>query len=107
MPRASRRFASSAPISDARTMSSSPARSATTEMISSGRLPNVAFSSPPMAGPVRAARCSVLWTMSTASGTIATAAMKKTNGAPAPAFSRTTVSGMAISSQWIENRTWR
>ena len=42
-------------MSEARTMSSKPARSATIAMISSGRLPNVAFSRPPTAGPVRAA----------------------------------------------------
>jgi hypothetical protein len=68
-------------------------------MISSGRLPNVALSSPPSAAPVYAARCSVLWTMSAASGTIARAATKKMSGAAAPRISSPAATGMAIRSQ--------
>ena len=68
-------------------------------MISSGRLPNVASSRPPSAAPVCADRCSVLWTMSAASGTIASAATKKTTGAAAPAISSAAAAGMAIKSQ--------
>lgn len=44
-----------APMSEARTMSNSPALRATIEMISSGALPKVALSSPPTASPVREA----------------------------------------------------
>jgi hypothetical protein len=40
------------PVSDAFTISVSPARSAMKPMISSAALPKVAFSRPPMAGPV-------------------------------------------------------
>ena len=46
-------------------------------MISSGALPKVALSSPPMASPVREAMCSVASTMSVAIGIIATHALKK------------------------------
>jgi len=53
------RFASRAPMIEARTISSSPDLSATNAMISSGTLPNVALSSPPAAGPNRLASCSV------------------------------------------------
>ena len=42
------------PISDALTTSCSPASSANSAMISSGALPNVTFSRPPMPGPERA-----------------------------------------------------
>jgi hypothetical protein len=68
-------------------------------MMSSGRLPNVALSSPPTAGPVRSATCSVLWTISAASGTMASAATKKTSGAAAPARSKMAATGTSTSSQ--------
>ena len=68
---------------EARTMSSSPARSATMAMISSGALPKVAFSRPPTASPVRVASCSVACTIRRAIGTMASAAAKNTNGAVA------------------------
>src|SRR5262245_1144791 len=104
MPRAKSELASSAPMSEARTISTRPARNATIVMISSGRLPKVALSKPPIADPVRAARCSVLWTMSTASGTIASAAQKKTSGGAAPFAFSAAATGMAINSQWIDYR---
>ncbi len=52
MPSASNRFARIAPMIEARTISSSPALKATSAMMSSGALPNVAFSNPPTASPV-------------------------------------------------------
>src|SRR5947199_10850113 len=64
-------------MSEARTMSNSPAFRATTAMISSGALPKVALSSPPTASPVREAICSVAATMSEAIGIMATHAAKK------------------------------
>jgi hypothetical protein len=45
--------------------------------------------------------------MSTASGTIATAAQKKSTGAPAPTAFNTTAIGTASRSQWIDQRICR
>lgn len=58
-------------------MSSMPALSATNAMMSSGALPNVALSKPPMASPVREAICSVAWMMRLAMGMMDSAAEKK------------------------------
>ncbi len=52
-------FVTMAPAIDALTRAYSPARSAASAMMSSVRLPSVAFSRPPMASPVRAATDSV------------------------------------------------
>jgi hypothetical protein len=95
-------LASKAPIREARTISISPARSATIAMMSSGRLPNVALRSPPRAGPVRAARCSVLCTIRFARGTMARAAPRKMKGAATPMASIAAATGIRISSQWID-----
>src|SRR5262245_29289186 len=67
-----RLFVTTAPVSEALTRSSMPARSAVTAMTSSVRLPSVALSSPPTASPVLAATLSVAWLNRPASGTIAT-----------------------------------
>lgn len=77
---ASSRLARIAPIKDARTISKWPARSATSAMIISGALPNVALSSPPTASPVCVASCSVEVTISRAIGTMDRAAEKNSNG---------------------------
>ncbi len=87
---------------DARTMSKRPACSATSAMISSGALPNVAFSRPPIASPVRVAICSVDSTMSRAIGRIASAAEKKSTGACACACSSASDAGMNANSQYID-----
>ena len=87
---------------DARTMSSRPAFSATSAMISSGALPNVALSSPPTASPVRVASCSVESTISRAMGMIASAAEKKSTGAGTCARSSARETGMNASSQLID-----
>ena len=88
---------------EARTMSTYPALRATSAMMSSGALPNVAFSSPPTASPVRVAICSVARTIIAAIGTMASAAEKKTTGAgEAPMCSTASVIGMNASSQLIE-----
>ncbi len=52
-------------------------------MITSGALPEVALSRPPIASPVRTAICSVACTISAAMGMIDSAAEKKTAGAGA------------------------
>jgi hypothetical protein len=92
-------------MSEARTISTRPARKATTAMISSGRFPNVALSRPPTAGPVCSATCSVLRTIRAASGTMASAATRKTTGAATAARSRTIAIGINTSNQSIEGRS--
>src|SRR6266576_3998677 len=89
-------------MSEARTMSNSPALRATIAMISSGALPKVAFSSPPMASPVRNAICSVASTMRCAMGMIATQAEKKIHVcACGQTCSSATVMGTKMRSQLI------
>ena len=51
-PSTSRRFPTIEPTSDARTTSVRPSETATSAMINSGALPNVALRKPPMPGPV-------------------------------------------------------
>ena len=59
------------PVSDAFTISVSPARSAMKAMISSAALPKEALSKPPTPGPVWWVRCSVASPMSPARGKMA------------------------------------
>ncbi len=66
------------PVSEAFTISVSPARRAMKAMISSAALPKVAFRSPPMPGPVWWVRCSVASPMSPARGRMARQAATKT-----------------------------
>src|SRR5262245_41278603 len=84
---------------DARTMSKNPALKATRAMISSGALPNVALSRPPMASPVRVAICSVESTMSRAIGRMERAAEKNRTGGATCAYSSATEMGMKARSQ--------
>ena len=65
------------PTIDALTTSWRPASSANSAMISSGALPNVTLSKPPIPGPERAASSSVASPISAAVGMIPSAAMTK------------------------------
>ena len=67
------------PVSDAFTMSSMPARSATRAMMSSAAFPSVALRRPPMPSPTRVASFSVASPSSPASGMMATQARTKTS----------------------------
>ncbi len=67
------------PVSEALTISVSPARRAMKAMISSAALPNVALSSPPTPGPVWCVRCSVASPISPARGRIARQEVTKTS----------------------------
>ena len=71
------------PTSEALTTSCRPSRSAKKAMISSGALPNVTLSRPPMPGPERAASSSVARPMSAAVGITPSAAAEKIAGAAA------------------------
>ena len=82
------------PMIEALTTSCSPALSANRAMISSGALPNVTFSRPPMPGPDRAASSSVARPISAAVGMTPAAETAKITIASACASSRTTASGM-------------
>jgi hypothetical protein len=84
------------PAIDAFTTSWSPAFSANRAMISSGALPNVTFSSPPIPGPERAARCSVASPISAAVGITPSAAVTKMITGDAWAISSATAMGMKI-----------
>ena len=88
------------PTSDALTTSWSPSLSANRAMISSGALPNVTFSSPPIPGPERAASSSVASPMSAAVGMIPSAATMKINAAEAWASSSATAAGMNGTSRY-------
>ena len=79
-PRTSSRLPMMLPVIDALTSSTWPSPSATTAMISSAALPNVALRKPPHAGPERSASSSVAEPMSPASGTSETAAVMNTHG---------------------------
>ena len=70
-PSMNRLLVTIAPVIEAFTRSSIPARSAAMAMTSSVRLPSVAFSRPPIASPVFAATLSVAWLSRAASGTMA------------------------------------
>ena len=82
------------PISEALTTSCRPSPRANRAMISSGALPKVTLSRPPMPGPARSASSSVARPMSAAVGITPSADAKKTNGADAPATSSATAIGM-------------
>src|SRR5262245_34146746 len=99
---ASIRLARIAPMIDARTMSKSPALSATSAMIISGALPKVALRRPPMASPVRVASCSVDSTIKCAIGTIDRPAEKNKTGSGTWAYSSASVTGMNANSQLID-----
>ena len=79
---------------DAFTTSCRPASSANRAMMSSGALPKVTFSRPPIPGPDLAATSSVALPISAAVGITPSAAEKKISPAAACASSRATAAGM-------------
>src|SRR4051794_18190090 len=107
-PRTSRTLPMIEPISEALTTSCSPFCSAKRAMISSGALPNVTFSSPPMPGPERADNSSVARPISAAVGMIPMAEVKKITPAVVPAMSSTIAAGMNGTSRygqpWLDRR---
>ena len=84
-PRTSRMLPMIEPTIEALTTSCSPWPSAKRAMISSGALPKVTLSRPPMPGPERAASSSVARPISAAVGMIPSAEAAKTTVAEAPA----------------------
>ncbi len=88
------------PSSDALTTSCRPAPSANRAMISSGALPNVTFSRPPMPGPARAASSSVALPISAAVGITPSVEVKNVGTAPTCANSNTTAIGMNGTSRY-------
>ena len=88
------------PTIDALTTSCRPCWSANRAMISSGALPNVTFSSPPMPGPARCASSSVARPMSAAVGTTPSADAKNTMIGSAPMTSSTTAMTMNGTSRY-------
>ena len=83
------------PTIEALTTSCRPWLSAKRAMISSGALPKVTLSRPPMPGPERAASSSVARPISAAVGMIPSAEAAKTRPAEAPASSSATASGIS------------
>src|SRR3954449_499615 len=99
------------PSSDALTTSCNPAPRANRAMISSGALPNVTLSRPPMPGPARAASSSVARPMRAAVGITPRVDVKNVGTAPTCANSKTTAIGMNGTSRYgqpsLENRKRR
>jgi hypothetical protein len=94
-PSTSRMFPMIEPTSDALTTSWSPSTSAKKAMISSGALPKVTFSRPPIPGPVRAAIASVASPITAAQGiTPSAAALNTSTGLCTSASSSTMAAGM-------------
>ena len=94
-PSTSRMLPMIEPMIEALTTSCSPLPRAKRAMISSGALPKVTLSRPPMPGPERAASSSVARPISAAVGMIPSAEVAKTMPAAAPAKSSTTASGIS------------
>ena len=82
------------PTIEALTTSCSPLLRAKKAMISSGALPKVTFSSPPMPGPVRAAIASVASPITAAHGITPSAAAPNTSTGSAWASSSAIAAGM-------------
>ncbi len=82
------------PTIDALTTSCRPSASAKRAMISSGALPKVTLSRPPMPGPERAASSSVARPISAAVGMMPSAATPKISPAGALTISSSTAIGM-------------
>ena len=93
------------PVSDAFTISVLSSRIRKKAMTSSVTLPNVAFTSPPILGPVCRASCSVARPISPASGRIAPADVRKISSSFPPASSSTIDTGTSTSSQSSEGRS--
>ena len=96
---------------EAFTTSCRPFSSANSAMISSGALPNVTFSRPPMPGPARCASSSVARPISAAVGTTPSAEEKKTMIGSAPSWSSTIAIAMNGTSRYGQpcplSRNWR
>ena len=87
------------PTIEALTTSCSPLPRAKRAMISSGALPKVTLSRPPMPGPERAASSSVARPISAAVGMIPSAEAAKTTVAGAPSSSSATAIGISGASR--------
>ncbi len=98
-PRTSRMLPMIEPTIEALTTSCSPWPRAKRAMISSGALPKVTLSRPPMPGPERAASSSVARPISAAVGMIPSAEVAKTTVAGTPASSRATAIGISGASR--------
>ena len=83
------------PMIEALTTSCRPCPRAKRAMISSGALPKVTLSRPPMPGPERAASSSVARPISAAVGTMPSAEAAKTSVAELPARSSATATGIS------------
>ena len=94
-------------MSDAFTISVLSSRIRKKAMTSSVTLPNVAFTSPPILGPVCSASCSVARPISPASGRIAPAEVRKIMSSLPPASSSTIETGTSTSSQSSDGRSLR
>ena len=94
------------PVSDAFTMSGLSSKIRNTAMTSSVTLPNVAFTSPPIRGPVCRASWSVERPINPASGRIAPAEVTKTRSSLPPTSSSTMETGTRTSSQSSEGRSF-
>ena len=88
------------PTTEALTTSCSPAPSANSAMISSGALPNVTLSRPPIPGPDRAASSSVARPISAAVGITPSAEAANTATASACMNSRTIATGINGTSRY-------
>src|SRR3954451_21110943 len=91
---------STEPSSDAFTTSCRPASSANRARMSSGALPNVTFSRPPIPGPARAASSSVARPMSAAVGITPSVDAKNVGTAPTCVNSRIRAMGMNGTSRY-------
>jgi hypothetical protein len=103
-PSTSRRFPRIEPVSDAFTISVWSSRIRKIAMMSSVTLPKVAFTRPPILGPVWSASCSVERPISPASGRIASAEVTNTRSSLPRASSSATETGTSTSSQSSEGR---
>ena len=99
------------PTIEALTTSCSPAPRAKRAMMSSGALPKVTLSRPPIPGPERTASSSVARPMSAAVGMTPSAEAKNVTTAPACASSKTIAIGMKGTSRygqpWLDMRNRR
>ena len=86
-------FETMLPVIEPRTTPGSESAIASSAMISSGALPKLAFSSPPIPGPVCSAACSVASPISHASGTSDAAASR--NSAVSPGLATRSISRVA------------
>ena len=95
------------PVSDAFTSEINPRRRAKIAMISSAAFPNVAFSSPPSPGPIRAAACSVARPIQAASGSSEIAEAVRETQSGASRSRAATAAGRPSSRKFMTRRTAR